>query len=243
MEKYTKVSERITPEEKIKENEIRITSSGKMKNYIDYAEKNLTNAEKPNTEVILKAMGRAINKAVTIAEILKRRVPGLHQITRVHSTEVTDVWEPIEEGLDRIETTRRISSISIILSTKPLDTSDPGYQPPISQEQQPMRNNRFIRRRGRGNRVGGRRGRGGSRGRGGLRRIRGGNFRRENNFENIREDNRGFRGGSSGRRGYFRGRGGLRRGLRRANNFRRGSSYRDDFMQGGEETSGTLSCV
>lgn len=63
-------------------------------------------------------MGRAINKAgilfkkrkknifflikiVTIAEILKRRVPGLHQITRVHSTEVTDVWEPIEEGLDR----------------------------------------------------------------------------------------------------------------------------------------------
>lgn len=44
MEKYTKVSERITPEEKIKENEIRITSSGKMRNYIDYAEKNLTNA-------------------------------------------------------------------------------------------------------------------------------------------------------------------------------------------------------
>ncbi len=62
-------------------------------------------------------MGRAINKTgklnhesskhrnshclVTIAEILKRRVPKLHQTTQIESTDITDVYEPLEEGLDR----------------------------------------------------------------------------------------------------------------------------------------------
>jgi DNA-binding protein len=45
-------------------------------------------------------MGRAINKTVTIAEILKRRIPGLHQITEIESTDIIDVWEPLEEGLE-----------------------------------------------------------------------------------------------------------------------------------------------
>jgi DNA-binding protein len=51
--------------------------------------------------ITLKAMGRAINKTVTIAEILKRRVEGLHQNTELTSVLLTDVWEPVEEGLDR----------------------------------------------------------------------------------------------------------------------------------------------
>lgn len=57
--------------------------------------------EKGFTEVVLKAMGRAINKTVTIAEIIKRRIPNLHQITEISSTDITDVYEPLEEGLDR----------------------------------------------------------------------------------------------------------------------------------------------
>jgi DNA-binding protein Alba len=57
--------------------------------------------ERKFSEIFLKAMGRAINKAVTIAEIVKRRVPNLHQITEISSTDITDVWEPLEEGLDR----------------------------------------------------------------------------------------------------------------------------------------------
>lgn len=56
--------------------------------------------EKGHTEVVLKAMGRAINKTVTIAEILKRRISGLHQITEIESTDIIDVWEPLEEGLE-----------------------------------------------------------------------------------------------------------------------------------------------
>jgi hypothetical protein len=35
----------------------------------------------------------------------------------------------------RIETTRHVSSITIILSTVPLDTSAPGYQAPLPEDQ------------------------------------------------------------------------------------------------------------
>ena len=76
-------------------------------------------------------MGRAINKTVTIVELIKvflsmctcllmdfifglllkesdnvlhvllmqRRIVGLHQITSIGSTDITDMWEPLEEGL------------------------------------------------------------------------------------------------------------------------------------------------
>lgn len=44
-------------------------------------------------------MGRAINKTVMIAELIKRRIIGLHQNTSIESTDITDTWEPLEEGL------------------------------------------------------------------------------------------------------------------------------------------------
>ena len=50
------------------------------------------------------------------AEIIKRRIAGLHQNTTICSVDITDVWEPTEEGLDRIETTRHVSVITITLS-------------------------------------------------------------------------------------------------------------------------------
>lgn len=46
--------------------------------YISHAQSLLT--EKGASSITIKALGRAINKAITIAEILKRRVPGLHQV-------------------------------------------------------------------------------------------------------------------------------------------------------------------
>jgi len=132
MEKYVAI-EKPKVESEIKENEIRVTTQGKMRNSISYA--TTLFKEKGVTEVVLKAMGRAINKTVTIAEIIKRRIPGLHQNTNIDSTDITDVWEPIEEGLDRLETTRHVSSITITLSTVPLDPSLPGYQQPLPEEQ------------------------------------------------------------------------------------------------------------
>ncbi|GJR92336.1 DExH-box ATP-dependent RNA helicase DExH5, mitochondrial isoform X1 [Tanacetum coccineum] len=55
--------------------------------------------EKGSLEIVFNAMGRAINKTVTIVELIKRRIVDLHQITSIGSTDITDTWEPLEEGL------------------------------------------------------------------------------------------------------------------------------------------------
>lgn len=68
------------------------------------------------------------------AEIIKRRIMGLHQNTQIGSVDITDTWEPLEEGLNRLETTRHVSVITITLSTAMLDTTTVGYQAPIENE-------------------------------------------------------------------------------------------------------------
>lgn len=130
MDRYQRV-EKPRPETAINENEIRITTQGLIRNYISYATSLLH--EKQVGEIVLKAMGQAISKTVAIAEITKERIPGLHQDTSISSTSITDVWEPIEEGLVPLEMTRHVSMISISLSTRDLNKSSPGYQAPPSR--------------------------------------------------------------------------------------------------------------
>lgn len=69
------------------------------------------------------------------AEIIKRRVADIHQVTEISSLTIVDVWEPKEEGLDVVEQQRRVSVIQITLSKEPLDTSHIGYQPPLPADQ------------------------------------------------------------------------------------------------------------
>jgi len=130
MEKYRKV-----PRSRaiIKEDEIRVTSLGRLPNYISYAAKVFHDQNK--TSVIIKATGNAIARAVTLAEILKRRIHGLHQLTRCGSTTLTDVYEPIEEGLDKVTHERTVSYIEITLNKveNELNKNDPGYQPPLDE--------------------------------------------------------------------------------------------------------------
>lgn len=100
MNRYRRVQKQ-RETENISPNEIRITSTSIPRNTITYALSLFEGAEKKYDEVILKAMGAAINTAVTVAEIIKRRVKGIHQITEVQSTEVVDEWEPLEQGLKK----------------------------------------------------------------------------------------------------------------------------------------------
>ncbi|PON93950.1 DNA/RNA-binding protein Alba-like [Trema orientale] len=132
MDRYQRV-EKPRAETPIDENEIRITSQGRMRNYITYAMTLLQ--EKGSNEIVFKAMGRAINKTVTIVELIKRRIVGLHQNTSIGSTDITDTWEPLEEGLLPLETTRHVSMILITLSKNELNKSLPGYQPPLPADQ------------------------------------------------------------------------------------------------------------
>ena len=55
----------------------------------EVSEKKTAEALKFDT-IVLKATGRAINKAVTTAEVVKRRIPDLHQITALDTLEITD---------------------------------------------------------------------------------------------------------------------------------------------------------
>lgn len=59
---------------------VRITQGGKTKRYISFVESQLS-AE--GRVVVVHAVGRACVKAITVAEVVKTLVPGLHQITDV----------------------------------------------------------------------------------------------------------------------------------------------------------------
>ncbi|KAM0886396.1 hypothetical protein ACQ4PT_029721 [Festuca glaucescens] len=164
MDRYQRV-EKPRKETPISDNEIRITALGRMRNYIGYGMSLLE--ENGHDEITIKAMGRAISKTVKVAELIKRRIAGLHQNTSTESIDITDTWEPLEEGLLPLETTRHVSMITLTLSKKALDTSSTGYQPPIpAEEVKPAFDYEHEgsfptgRGRGRGGRGGGRRGRG-----------------------------------------------------------------------------------
>ena len=82
---------------------------------------------------MLTGCGRAIPKAVAVAEILKRRISGAHQVTDVSSLTNDDRFEAIESGLDDVRVTRRVSVVRVALcrDAREMDANAPGYQPPI----------------------------------------------------------------------------------------------------------------
>ncbi|CAI5661503.1 ribonuclease P protein subunit p25-like protein isoform X3 [Oreochromis niloticus] len=83
-------------------------------------------------QVIFTASGKGVSKAITCAEIVKRRVKGLHQLTQLLYGTVEEVWEPLEPtaGLDSLTVSRNLPVIWILLSKDPLDSNQPGYQAP-----------------------------------------------------------------------------------------------------------------
>merc|ERR1712037_503811 len=106
-------------------------AAGSVSAYVSRAAKVFNELEKP--QVCIKASGNALTKAVTLAEVVKRRFKDLHQITTLGSTEIVDEYEPLEEGLDKVIDTRSIPFAEIKLSKKALDTKDKGYQAPIDE--------------------------------------------------------------------------------------------------------------
>mmetsp|Transcript_9998 Transcript_9998/g.30531 ORF Transcript_9998/g.30531 Transcript_9998/m.30531 type:complete len:269 (+) Transcript_9998:239-1045(+) len=128
MDKYKRI-EKEDQQGESPENQIKVTVSGRIRAYVTYATTILQDETKQDG-VILLGLGNAIGKALTVSELLRRTVPGLHQVTQLGSIEIKDRWEPLEEGLDPIETVRSVSSISIHLAKAGLDTNAPGYQAP-----------------------------------------------------------------------------------------------------------------
>ncbi|KAL1007207.1 hypothetical protein UPYG_G00083450 [Umbra pygmaea] len=81
-------------------------------------------------QVIFSGSGRAVTKTITCAEIMKRKVGGLHQLTKLRYKGVREVWESQGGGASEMTVHRTVPSISILLSKDPLDPLEPGYQAP-----------------------------------------------------------------------------------------------------------------
>ncbi|GAW83456.1 DNA/RNA-binding protein Alba 1 [Plasmodium gonderi] len=208
--------------EPIDEDEMRITSTGRMTNYVNYGAKILGEEDKKSLKI--KATGNAIGKAVTLAEIIKRRFKGLHQITRCGSTVITDQYVSGQDNNEHVVQEKTVSFIDILLSRDQLDVKDAGYQPPLDEkyvkEMSPeeIANTRPFRGRGFRPRFfrGFRGGRGGFMRRGGYRPFGDRMYDGRNSFRG----GRGY-GGSFGRGGFrsgggmgVSGRGGYRGGFR-----------------------------
>ena len=132
MEKYERSIQGV--EEELTEGEtplaeVRVSPHGQIKEYVSAAMRLL---EATSGSITVVGRGKAISRAVTVVEIVKRRVPGLHQHTSIGSVTVTDVWssKSPQEPLDKVQVVRSTPTITVTLSLSPLDESLPGYQPP-----------------------------------------------------------------------------------------------------------------
>lgn len=131
MEKYKKVrSER----DAVPDGIIRVNRNIVARVFIDQVLDEFTN--KGRESVTLSSLGEAITKSVTIAEVVKHRVAGLHQVNEISTIVIDDEYEPIEDGLDKMTVSRKLTCLQITLSKKaPADTSVAGYQEPIPESE------------------------------------------------------------------------------------------------------------
>jgi len=109
---------------------MRVNAGSKISNVMNYAVRSLKD---PTVQRLTwNASGQAITKAITCAEICKRKVKGLYQTTTLKFKRIEEFWEPTTEGLERLKVNRDIPAVTILLSKEPLDPSALEYQAPNS---------------------------------------------------------------------------------------------------------------
>ena len=155
-------------DETLPANEIRVRRGVGIGRYLKRAWELLNGAEGSEDKVVIKGVSNAVQSAVNLAELIKHRVKGLHQINKISNITIVDEYEPLYEGLDHLKFSRVVTMLQITLTKS--DTvvkSDIGYQPPIAESEVQEYNERERlgerRNTGRdggrgGNRRGGRRG-------------------------------------------------------------------------------------
>ena len=81
----------------------------------------------------IKAAERLIEKALWVAEVLRRKVPDLHQVITINEKKIIDVYMPREEGLLKVEQERFLTIVEVTLTRKPTEEQKkaPGYQAPL----------------------------------------------------------------------------------------------------------------
>uniref|UniRef100_A0A8C6LLW4 Ribonuclease P and MRP subunit p25 n=1 Tax=Nothobranchius furzeri TaxID=105023 RepID=A0A8C6LLW4_NOTFU len=119
--------------------EMRVKEGSKIRNLMGFAMARMQGEKAGSGEgassaglrqVVFTGSGRAVTKTITCAEIMKRKVGCLHQLTKLQYKVVKEVWESDQGGASEMTVHRTVPSISILLSKDPLDPREPGYQPP-----------------------------------------------------------------------------------------------------------------
>ncbi|KAF8794484.1 Ribonuclease P protein subunit p25-like [Argiope bruennichi] len=116
---------------------VRVKRGSKVKNIMGFVEKTLK--DESNRQLVFSGCGDAIEKTITCVEITKTKFKGLHQITKLSVLSVLEFWEPKQPELDRLQVTREIPTVSILLSKDQLDSNELGYQAPSSKDKSPKK--------------------------------------------------------------------------------------------------------
>ena len=120
---------RVRKHEVANENEVRVSTNGRAREYIILAAELLL--AKKLQEVTISGLKAASGNVVTIVDVLRRKIKGLHVEWQVQLVKTTDTYEATEEGLDNVVLNRSIPSLVAVLSFTAKNTSSPGYVAPL----------------------------------------------------------------------------------------------------------------
>ncbi|XP_035192010.1 ribonuclease P protein subunit p25 [Oxyura jamaicensis] len=112
--------------------EMKVKEGSKIRNLMSFA---MAQMElKGSRQIVFSGCGRAVTKTITCVEIMKRKLGGLHQVTKVRYKTLLEVWEnqdpPPGTAAQNLTVHKNVPSICILLSRDPLDPNQTGYQPP-----------------------------------------------------------------------------------------------------------------
>jgi DNA-binding protein len=123
-EKYTKVLKDLP---KLPDNEIRVKAGNRVGGYLKRANDIFTGKIEGTNSVVIKGVSKAMETAVTLAELIKHRVKGLFQVNTIENIEISDEYEPLEEGLDHLIFKRNSTMLTITLNREQPETKEAGY--------------------------------------------------------------------------------------------------------------------
>ena len=74
-----------------------------------------------------------MDRALWVAEVVRRKVEGLHMIINVAEKKIVDVWEPREEGLVTVNQERVLTILEVTLTKTPTaeEKKHVGYHAPL----------------------------------------------------------------------------------------------------------------
>ncbi|NXI38473.1 RPP25 protein, partial [Galbula dea] len=112
--------------------EMKVKEGSKIRNLMNFA---MAQMElKGSRQIVFSGCGRAVTKTITCVEIMKRKLGGLHQVTKVRYKTLLEVWENKDQlpggPVQNLTVHKNVPSICILLSRDPLDPNEAGYQPP-----------------------------------------------------------------------------------------------------------------